>query len=67
MTSLLVLKETDNDPLLLNTTIKIEQIAADEKNGTNASLKLGDELTILDLLYALMLPSGNDAAVALAN
>lgn len=67
MTSLLVLKETENDHLLLNTNIKIEQVAADEKNGTNASLKLGDNLSIQDLLYALMLPSGNDAAVALAN
>lgn len=67
MTSLIVLKETENDPNLLNTIIKIGQVAADEKNGTNASLKIGDELSILDLLQALMLPSGNDAAVALAN
>jgi len=50
MTSLIVLKETENDPNLLNTIIKIGQVAADEKNGTNASLKIGDELSILDLL-----------------
>lgn len=67
MTSLLVLKESEKDPLLLNTKIKIEQVASDEKNGTNACLKLGDLLSIKDLLYALMLPSGNDAAVAIAH
>ena len=34
--------------------------------GTTANLKIGDILTINDLLYAMMLPSGNDAAYALA-
>jgi D-alanyl-D-alanine carboxypeptidase (penicillin-binding protein 5/6) len=34
--------------------------------GTSADLKRGDSLTVLDLLYGLMLPSGNDAAMALA-
>lgn len=35
-------------------------------NGTSAELMCGDLLTIEELLYALMLPSGNDAAVSLA-
>ena len=34
--------------------------------GTSAELQSGDMLTIEELLFALMLPSGNDAAVALA-
>lgn len=34
--------------------------------GTTAYLKEGQKLSIVDLLYALMLPSGNDAAVTLA-
>lgn len=34
--------------------------------GTSANLRIGDELTILDLMYGLMLPSGNDAAMTLA-
>lgn len=34
-------------------------------NGTNAQLLYSDILTIHDLLHALMLPSGNDAAIAL--
>lgn len=39
---------------------------ASEIHGTSALLKFGDYLTIDSLLYGLMLPSGNDAAVALA-
>ncbi|MCG5220820.1 D-alanyl-D-alanine carboxypeptidase family protein [Streptosporangium sp. KLBMP 9127] len=34
--------------------------------GTTADLRVGDRLTVHDLLYALMLPSGADAAHALA-
>ena len=33
--------------------------------GTSAGLEYSDTLTIHDLLHALMLPSGNDAAVVL--
>jgi D-alanyl-D-alanine carboxypeptidase len=34
--------------------------------GTSANLQPGDELTVNELLYGLMLPSGNDAAHTLA-
>lgn len=34
--------------------------------GTTANLRQDDELLVIDLLYGLMLPSGNDAALALA-
>ena len=34
--------------------------------GTTANLKIGDVLTVEDLIYGMMLPSGNDAAYALA-
>ena len=34
--------------------------------GTSANLKEGDLVSINDLLHGLMLPSGNDAAHALA-
>jgi D-alanyl-D-alanine carboxypeptidase (penicillin-binding protein 5/6) len=34
--------------------------------GTSARLTAGTWMTILDLLYGLMLPSGNDAALLLA-
>jgi len=35
--------------------------------GTTAMLCPGEALTINDLLYGIMLPSGNDAAFTLAN
>ena len=34
--------------------------------GTTANLKLGDTLSVDQLIHGLMLPSGNDAAFALA-
>jgi D-alanyl-D-alanine carboxypeptidase (penicillin-binding protein 5/6) len=35
-------------------------------NGTSANLREGDQLTVAELFYGLLLPSGNDAAYALA-
>ena len=37
-----------------------------EMPGTSAELQAGDIVSITQLLYGLMLPSGNDASVALA-
>jgi len=37
-----------------------------ETPGTSAELEAGDLLCVEDLLYALMLPSGNDASICLA-
>jgi D-alanyl-D-alanine carboxypeptidase (penicillin-binding protein 5/6) len=49
--------------------ITIGQDAVAEQNGENsvADLTPGDVLTLKDLLYALLLPSGDDAAVAIAD
>ena len=35
-------------------------------SGTTAEIFMGDCFTVEQLLYGLMLPSGNDAAMALA-
>jgi D-alanyl-D-alanine carboxypeptidase len=47
-----------------------EMIVIDEETtqvtGTTANLKLGDTLSVDQLIYGLMLPSGNDAAFVLA-
>ena len=40
---------------------------AGEMSGTTAELIAGDVISVEQLLYGLMLPSGNDAALALAN
>lgn len=37
-----------------------------ETPGTSAELMAGDLLNVEDLLYGLMLPSGNDASICLA-
>ena len=34
--------------------------------GTSANLRVNEEILLIDLLYGLMLPSGNDAGIALA-
>jgi serine-type D-Ala-D-Ala carboxypeptidase (penicillin-binding protein 5/6) len=50
----------------LDSLVKVPRIAA-WTVGTSACLKEGDILTLKDLLYGLMLPSGNDAAQTIAN
>ena len=45
--------------------IRVSDRAA-EMPGTSADLQAGDLITLHDLLYGLMLPSGNDASVAIA-
>lgn len=47
------------------TYFKVSKNAA-QTIGTTANLVENQRVTVLDLLYGLMLPSGNDAAVALA-
>lgn len=49
----------------LNETIQVSKNAANV-GGSRLGLKLGDSITINDLLYGLMLKSGNDCAIALA-
>jgi D-alanyl-D-alanine carboxypeptidase len=39
---------------------------ASQVGGTSANFREGDTLTVNDVLYGLMLPSGNDAASVLA-
>jgi D-alanyl-D-alanine carboxypeptidase len=46
-------------------TVTITENAA-EVSGTSAELKIGDTFTIWELFHGLMLPSGNDAAVQIA-
>lgn len=41
-------------------------VTAEDVDGTSAELTKGDSFTIEELLYGLMLPSGNDAATAFA-
>lgn len=45
--------------------VKVSKIASNQE-GTTAYLDKGDQLTVLQLLYGMMLNSGNDAAMVLA-
>ena len=60
MTALLVLENTSPDA-----TVTVSPAAASVE-GSQIGLAEGDTLSVRDLLYVLMLKSGNDAAVALA-
>jgi serine-type D-Ala-D-Ala carboxypeptidase (penicillin-binding protein 5/6) len=50
---------------LKSTYFKVSQLAA-SSIGTSANLAENQRVSIYDLLYGLMLPSGNDAAMTLA-
>ena len=60
MTALVVIEHTN-----LSDTVEISKKAANT-GGSRLGLKAGDKITVSDLLYGLMMRSGNDAAVALA-
>lgn len=60
MTALVVLETLSPD-----TVVKITSESVGVE-GSSLYLKVGERLTVLELLYGLMLESGNDAAVALA-
>lgn len=61
----------ENVPDLENTKVTITQEALSnldpESSVMGLSSYIGEEFTVLDLLHGLMLPSGNDAALVLAN
>ncbi len=60
MTALIIAEECD-----LDTTVKVPDCAAGVE-GSSVYLKKGEEIDVRDLLYGLMLRSGNDCATALA-
>lgn len=60
MTATIIIENFD-----LDKTVEVSKKAAGT-GGSRLGLKTGDKITIHDLLYGLMLCSGNDAAVALA-
>lgn len=66
MTAIVVLKH----PEWLNRQITVKQEYRDyvqEVGGSTADLQTGDTLTVEQLLHAMLIPSGDDAAMALAD
>lgn len=66
MTCLLVLLLSERFKVDLRTAETCVSQKASKLQGTTAKLQNGDSIKIIDLLHGLMLPSGNDAALALA-
>ena len=65
MTAYLVLQLAKKNPQVLNERV-VFSTKADETRGSTAGIRAGESLPVKELLYGLMLPSGNDASVALA-
>lgn len=65
MTGLLVLELAEDSPEVLEETILFSP-RADKTGGTTTGIAAGEKVKVDDLLYGLLLPSGNDASVALA-
>lgn len=63
LTAYIVLKHGNLDDVV---TVSKENIAL-EKDSSNCGLKTGDQISIKDLLYGLLLKSANDAANVLAD
>ena len=68
MTALLILEAMEDGRLAADTVVTVSDFAAkkDFSNESTANLKPGEQLTVEQLLYCLLLPSANDAAKALA-
>lgn len=65
MTAVIAIQSGD-----LNTLVTVHQDAVNEvidNGGSSAFLVAGDQIPLKDLLYGLMLPSGDDAAIAIAD
>ena len=64
ITALLTLENVSNlDETVTSEAVDFENVTADS---SNAGILLGEQVTVRDLLYALMLPSANEAAFMLA-
>lgn len=65
MTCYIVCQRIEKGLLTTSTEIKVSK-SASLLIGTTANLRSGDRISLANLLYGLMLPSGNDAAYTLA-
>jgi D-alanyl-D-alanine carboxypeptidase (penicillin-binding protein 5/6) len=65
MTAWLVAELASRKPEVLEETLTMS-VRADETRGSTADLRSGEQVTVHDALFGLMLPSGNDMSVALA-
>ncbi len=65
MTAYIILKQAESNPAILDEIVTFSTVA-DDTPGSTAGGRTGEKVTVQELLYGLMLPSGNDAATAYA-
>ncbi len=65
MTAWIVFQLAADNPKVLDEVLTVSTRAA-RTTGSGARIQAGERYVVRDLLYGLLLPSGNDAAVALA-
>jgi D-alanyl-D-alanine carboxypeptidase (penicillin-binding protein 5/6) len=65
MCARVVLRLAAADPKVLDEVVTVSKLA-DDTPGSTADVRAGESLPVRDLLYGLLLPSGNDAGNALA-
>ncbi len=65
MTAYIVTSLAEKDPKVLDEIVTFTA-RADKTSGSTSDVREGEQVSVGELLYGLMLPSGNDAACALA-
>jgi D-alanyl-D-alanine carboxypeptidase (penicillin-binding protein 5/6) len=65
MTAFIIVRLAEEDPNVLDEIVTFSA-RADKTSGSTSAVREGEKLSVGELLYGLMLPSGNDASVALA-
>jgi D-alanyl-D-alanine carboxypeptidase (penicillin-binding protein 5/6) len=65
MTAYLVSLLAEKDPKILDEIVTFSE-EADKTSGSSSEVKAGEKLPVGELMYGMMLPSGNDATVAFA-
>lgn len=65
MTAYLVLELAEKNPSILSEQIIFSE-KADRTRGSTCGIRAGEIVSVEELLFGLLLPSGNDAAIALA-
>ena len=65
MTAWLVVRLAEQHPEVLDETLTMS-VRADETRGSTSDVRAGETVPVREALYGLMLPSGNDMSVALA-
>jgi len=65
MTAYVILMLAEEKPKVLDELVVFSD-RADKTNGSSSKIRAGERIAVRELLYGLLLPSGNDAAIALA-